>query len=284
MDEAREHLQALGFSEYEAKAYIALAQRGPMTGYQLARASAIPRPNIYPVLDKLQQRGAVSRIEVTGGVRYRALPSDEMLVRLGREVSSRLDKARRAMTALERATPGEQVWNLQGYEALMARGVALIDSARRQLLAGVWAAESAQLSEAVGRAEARGVVVTTLCIQGCTHECGGCRGDIYRYPVAGETKKRWLVLSADDQELMIGHVLRDGSAEGAVTRLEVLVSVGSHYLRNAIAAAEIVRSLGPRLRPILDERARRALEGAGLSTAGESWLERAFASVGQVEE
>ena len=51
-------LVAIGFSEYEAKAYAALLRENPVTGYQLAKISSVPRSMIYEVLGKLTTRGA----------------------------------------------------------------------------------------------------------------------------------------------------------------------------------------------------------------------------------
>ncbi len=278
--DALEYLQALGFGEYEARAYLSRLRQGPMTGYQLAKASAIPRPNIYPILDRLLQRGAVNRIEAKRAVRYAALPAEQMLDGLGREVTGRLEMARTAMRGLEEAGTAEQVWNVQGHEAVMARAGMLIDGARRRLLVGVWSEESRQLAAGIARAESRGVDVTTLCIQGCPQECGNCRGEIYRYPLAQGTDRRWLVLVADDESLLVGQVLPDGDAVAAFTRLEAFVAVGGHYLRNAIATAEIVRSFGTSLPQALDDRARRAVQGAGLvADGGETWFDKLLSSV-----
>ena len=47
-------LQQLGFSEYEARAYLALLQRNPLNGYELAKVSGLPRANVYAVLQKLE--------------------------------------------------------------------------------------------------------------------------------------------------------------------------------------------------------------------------------------
>jgi hypothetical protein len=88
------------------------------------------------------------------------------------------------------------------------------------------------------------------------------------------------VVSADERELLVGQVAGDGTAIAAVTRLEAFVAVGSHYLRNAVAAAEIARSLGPRIAEVLDEEALRALRGAGLAIDGSSWLDRMLAAAG----
>ncbi len=267
--EALRHLQTLGFSEYEAKAYLGLLQNSPMTGYQLAKSSGIPRPNIYPVLDRLQQRGAVLRIEVEkGGVEYSALPASEMLARLARGLESDLAGAREALKEVKPALPAEYVWNIQGYSNVEGRARALVDGAKRTLLAGVWAEESSRLSSAFAAAQARGVATAILCIQGCADECGNCRGHVYRYQLSGAGAARWLIAAADDRELLVGQVLPNGDAVAVVTRHEALVAVGSGYLRNSIAVAEIVRSIGPRLRDLVDEKTLETLQGAWLATGG----------------
>ena len=63
-------LQQLGFSEYEARAYLALLQRNPLNGYELAKVSGLPRANVYAVLQKLEERGAVVRLDMPSGARY----------------------------------------------------------------------------------------------------------------------------------------------------------------------------------------------------------------------
>jgi len=231
-------------------------------------------------LDRLEERGAVSRLTVEGGVRYVALPADEMLSRLAREASVRLEKAREAMGGLEVSPETPQVWNLEGYEVMLGRARELIENARGRLLLGIWADESRRLADAIAAAESRGVALTILCIQGCPDECGGCRGDIFRYPLANDAGTRWLVISADERELLVGQITADGTAVAGVTQLEAFVAVGSHYLRNAVAAAEIVRSLGPRITDVLDERALRALSSAGLAAGSLSWLDRMLSAAG----
>ena len=54
MEPIVELLQKLGFGEYEARAYVALLQNRPLNGYELAKASGLPRANVYSVLQKLE--------------------------------------------------------------------------------------------------------------------------------------------------------------------------------------------------------------------------------------
>ena len=270
---AVEHLQAVGFSEYEARAYVALVERGPLTGYQLAKESGIPRPNIYPVIDRLEQRGAAVRIETGAGVKYDAGQPGEMLGRISQTMEGHLSAAQHALDDLGRERTSPYVWNVEGYENIITRAEQILAGARERILLGVWSSESARLTDAVVAAQGRGVQVVTLCVEGCAVECGGCRGEVYRYAVSGDAAERWLMLVADDREALIGQASRD-DASAAQTTLPVFVVMASQYLRNTIAAAEIARSLGPKLPKLLDASAAHAVQGAGLGSGGQSWMRR----------
>lgn len=51
------HLQALGLTEYEARAYTALLALGRAVPARVARQAGIPRPKIYETLERLEGRG-----------------------------------------------------------------------------------------------------------------------------------------------------------------------------------------------------------------------------------
>ena len=52
-------LQRLGFTEYEAKVYLALLRHSPLTGYAVAQRSGVPRSKVYEVLNGMVGRGEV---------------------------------------------------------------------------------------------------------------------------------------------------------------------------------------------------------------------------------
>jgi Cd2+/Zn2+-exporting ATPase len=271
-------LEALGFSEYEARAYVVLLRDGPQTGYELAKRSAIPRPNIYPVLARLVQRGAVNKIDSKGAARYSALSSARMIEGVEKTFSAQAARARQAMLQIEESETDEQIWNIEGRDRVLDRARDMVDSSKEQLLLGVWSNESAALAENVARAERRGVDVTTLCVQACPQECGGCTGRLYRYDLEAASEPRTLVIVRDRTELLAGQCSADGSARGAITRMPAFVSIATQFLENTIAVAEIARSLGPRLPALLDEEARGALQRAGIRLDATSWLDRLISS------
>jgi HTH-type transcriptional regulator, sugar sensing transcriptional regulator len=52
-----EKIKRLGFSEYEAKCYLALLERKSLTVSEVARLAGIPKPNAYESLEKLLAKG-----------------------------------------------------------------------------------------------------------------------------------------------------------------------------------------------------------------------------------
>ena len=59
LDELVQRLQALGFSQYEARAYCALLQKSPANGHEVAKLAGIPTSKVYETLERLKQKGAV---------------------------------------------------------------------------------------------------------------------------------------------------------------------------------------------------------------------------------
>lgn len=49
-------LTRIGFTEYEAKVYLALLRENPATGYQLSKSSGVPRSMVYEALGRLHVR------------------------------------------------------------------------------------------------------------------------------------------------------------------------------------------------------------------------------------
>jgi HTH-type transcriptional regulator, sugar sensing transcriptional regulator len=272
--------QEIGFSAHEARAYVALLQYGRQTGYELARRAQIPRPNIYPILERLQTRGVVSTTHDGGRILYTALAASEMIHHLSGRFKAQVETVRDELERLRLPRSQEVAWNLQGRDAVLAKANDLLAGGASRYLIGLWSAEAKALAAPIAEAQSRGAELSVLCIQGCEHECGGCAGKIYRYPLATRAKSRWLVVAADQREILMAQFAPDDSAVGVHSTLDVLVSVACHYLRNAIAVSEIFRSGGEPLLKLLDAQALEAIRGTGLAVEGRSWLEEMLAAVG----
>jgi len=278
-------LQQLGFSEYEARAYIALLRRSPLNGYELAKLSGLPRANIYGVLQKLEDRGAVIRLDIPGGVQYAPLPAGELIQRLRNHFQESLDTAQQALNEISSPAEYEYVGNTRGYPALLEHARALLSAAQGRLLLAIWPQEALNLAEPLAQAEERGVEITTLCLAACAQECGGCRGQIYRYQVAPEQPRhRWLVVAPDRVEVLTGEIGPGEEALAIRTRHRLLVELATWYIRHSLAVAAIVTDLGSRLTELLAPETRSILGSIDLNGAKEGWLDHMIRLAGRQED
>lgn len=275
-------LQQLGFSEYEARAYTALLQHSPLNGYELAKLSGLPRANIYGVLQKLEERGAVIRLDIPGGVQYAPLPAEELIQRLRTQFQETLDTAQQALNEISSPAEYEYVGNTRGYPALLEHARALLNAAQERVLLAIWPQEALNLAEPLAQADARGVEITTLCLAACPQECGGCRGQIYRYQVAPEQRRqRWLVVVPDRAEVLTGEIGPGEEALAIRTRHRLLVELATWYIRHSIAVAAIVSDLGSRLGELLRVETQAILGSLDPNEQKEGWLEQMIRLVGR---
>ena len=251
-------LQQLGFTEYEARAYVALLAGGELNGYALAKATGIPRANIYAVADKLVQRGAAQRIEQPGGVAYAAIAPNPLLHDI--EVGQRkaMAEARSALSRLSQRANPPVALNLRDGEVL-ERARKLIDAAVANVHIALQPAEAAQLAVSLHGAHERGVVITTLCLEGCETECGGCAGSIHRFHLAASASTRWLLVVGDDRVALLGH-LADTSVTGLLTEQLLAVELVSAYIQQSIALALLAHDLAGRLDGLLSAQTRSLLD------------------------
>lgn len=269
--DASRRLQTLGFTDYEARAYVALLEAGEASGYALAKASGMPRANIYAVLEKLAERGAVLRRQGQGGTTWTAVPPDTLLGSLGQQHKRSLDAAAQALAGLTRNHLSTAVFNVRGDE-LPERARQLVDAARGELLVAIQPEEASVLAGALREARERGVAITTLCLEACGKPCGGCQGELHRRPLAPVDGTRWLVLVADHRHALIGQ-WQHAVAEGVATAHPLVVELAAAYIRQSLTLAMLGDELAGRFEGLLSGQARQWLEallsGRGKVSAAE---------------
>lgn len=263
-----ENLQQLGFSDYEARAYVTLLQHHPANGYMLAKESGIPRANVYSVLQKLEERGAVFAIDTQDGTAYSPTPPDELIRRLSSRFENVLGAARQSLADVAKPVEQTYVQNVQGYTQLLNHARDLVQQAQHHLLIAVWNSEAQLLADDIAQAQMRGVAITTLCLQACPQECGGCQGHILRYHVSPPESARWLIVIRDETDMVMGTT---GAQSAAIrTRQTSLIEMATWYIRHSLTLAAVLSDLGDRLEETLQPQTRDLLQVIG---QGSSWLD-----------
>lgn len=279
MKDTAQILQRLGFGDYEAKAYMALLQRSPMTGYEIAKLSRIPRANVYDILPRLEEHGAVVRVDSPSGTKYAAVPPSELMPRLADRFNDDLVAAEEALAGVGTTPVEEYAWNIESPRSVMDHARTLIDSADKELLVAVWPQEAIALESNMSQAQDRDVGITTLCMAACPQECGRCRGRIHRFHISPEDISRWLVVAADAKEMLAGEIKVDDTAYAVRTTQQMLVELAGWYVRNSVALATLVTDLGDRMPGLLSPEAASVLSSLGSVGLGGGWLEQMRAAL-----
>lgn len=252
-------LQDLGFGEYEARAYASLVSTSTANGYEIAKASGMPRANVYAVLEKLVKRGAARRLKQRSGARYMAVPPAELMQRLQEQHERVLAAADEALQALARGSESTPVFNLEDALELRQQAFSLIDGACHSLLVAIRPPEAAEYASQLHEARARGVTITTLCMGLCAEPCGGCTGTLHRYCFNSDLSGRWLLLVADDTR-MIAAEIGAHDVVAIATEQSLVVSLTAAYIRQSIALAVLAGEFGEKFHGLLSEHARKVLD------------------------
>jgi HTH-type transcriptional regulator, sugar sensing transcriptional regulator len=150
-----ESLRQVGLTQYEAEAYHALLQEGPLTGYQLGKRSRVPLPRSYDVLERLSERG-LALVQPGDPPRYLAEDPARFLEQLRSSMTSRLEKLAATVMAVPASDVREEFWVIRGRERIRDRAAAMIGEAEHSLGLHVPASMRGDMGGLVSEARGRG--------------------------------------------------------------------------------------------------------------------------------
>jgi sugar-specific transcriptional regulator TrmB len=164
-------LRHLGFTENEAKVYIALVQSNPANGNAIAVASGVPGPKVYEIVRRLQEKGvvfAVSSPDHGTSIRYSPLPFRKLLADYSKSFSAHVGVLESAFEELESAsdTDWSALYAIRGYDAALAAIVSAMEGAHNSILLSCWSTELQACAAGLYAADARGVCITSLLYDG----------------------------------------------------------------------------------------------------------------------
>ena len=180
------HLQALGLTEYEARAYTALLALGRAVPARVARQAGIPRPKIYETLERLEGRGLAAKVGQSP-LEYAPLSAREYLARSRRAFDDRLGALDRDLSRLAPDPAPEAVYHLYGQAALRSMCEDLTLNARRTL----FMAGEPELAAELEKLTPRGVKVAMTPLVGL--------------PAVAMVGERAFLLARDGEAAVIAH-------------------------------------------------------------------------------
>ena len=159
-----ERLTKLGFSLYEAKAYVGLLVNGEQTGYGLSNLTGVPQPKVYETLRRLVEQGAVIQTSEKPAM-YAPIPAERLLDALDADFKQRLQDAKKDLEQLWPQFAEEQrelVWKFNSFEGVVAKAVSALSHATTTVYLSGNTAVLEPLKDAVTEASQRGVTFVVL--------------------------------------------------------------------------------------------------------------------------
>jgi sugar-specific transcriptional regulator TrmB len=234
-------LQNLGFTEYEAKAYIALLNRSPMSGYAIALNSGVPRSKIYEVLEGLVGRGEVLASHGSP-VLYTPLPPKELISLKRRKVEINFDAAEDALEDFEFNTENREIiWNITGREEILNRIREIILKANQRILLEIWGEDAECLREELYDASIRGVEIYIVSYGNMNYDFAQIYHHDHYEEITNEYGGRWVILSVDDREIVAGIISLGTDSRAAWTLHPGLVMPISEVIKHDIYILEIMK-------------------------------------------
>lgn len=220
-------LNQVGFTEYEAKVYLALLRKHPASGYQLSKASGVPRSMVYETLSRLSSRGAVLASEGEKSTLYRPLPPEVLLRSLDAEHREHMQVLSSGLAAAYSARSEERLWTISGSAAVLAYAGELIAAAEHEVLIVLPDEALSVLTPVLQDAHTRGVRIRTL----LTGESALDFGEVaYHPPLESELQEltHTLVLVVDDAQSMISDMGVEFTA--TVTNNRYMVAIARQFI------------------------------------------------------
>lgn len=228
LDKISQKMCELGFTSYEAKAYVSLLQQYPATRYELSKNSGVPRSAIYDVINRLESYGAVSVIS-TQPEKYVPLPPEQFLRMLEQRFSQKIEVFRKSLSEIKIKMEPEQLWNLSGYQNLVSKAREMIQNAQESVYLSAWRSEVLELEKYLKEAEDRKIKVVIFSFTQIPDI-----GFNYSYQmIEKELEKVWdhkVVLVRDHEELLMGEVNKVVEKRVAWTLNKAIVQIAENYI------------------------------------------------------
>lgn len=249
LDDTVNLLQQLGFTSYEAKAYIGVLASQPVGAYELAKKSNIPSSKIYETVNKLLKRGVIQFSESIDPVdgadnpSYVALPPEDLSEQLNQQTSQRTAALLTALAKLNKAQSTDFIWPLHSIESLKEKSIGLIESAKESILVSLWPQELQWLDALLEHKVSQGIPTAIVHFGKPTVSIGAT----YHHPVEktlhAEKGGRGLTLVIDSREVVMANFNETTEIDACWSRNKAFVMVAEDYVKHDVYITKVTKHL-----------------------------------------
>lgn len=230
-------LTELGFSEHEARIFVALTTcANATTAYELAKMTQMPVANTYNVIRSLERRGACRKVQESP-VKYVAAEAREFLADIADQTTRRCNSLIEKLEEISPPQEARYVDVLKGREEVSSRIVQMIDSAVQLIVLKFRVPFDKAIEQALGKAIRRGVSCYVIYYDG---PLSLPDGDVHLWPHEGNgihMGKDFCMLTADSRQSI---AFDAQTFDAAYSENDIFVYLTDVLLRHEIYMAEIM--------------------------------------------
>lgn len=247
-EEILRDLQNVGFSDYEAKTYLALLLTPNATAYEVSKAASIPKANCYTVLENLRKKGAVQAVS-ENPVKYVAIDPKKYFAQMVVSTQLRCEKLQESLAQVGSLPQEDLVWSLNDRESVQIQIGKMIASATDHLW--IKAADSTLEPHrtALQKAAKRGVAVLIILFGTDVKRFDfGKNSKVYLHEGNGipvGIAPTLITITRDFEEALVAEV--GPSSYGSYTKNRPIVNMADSLIRHEIYFAEIFREFGDQI-------------------------------------
>lgn len=235
------NLQAIGFTEYEAKTYLALLRDYPATGYQISKNSGVPRSMVYEVLGRLHARGAVLETIEDRTTLYRPLDPEILLSEHQQSLQSLINNLKPGLVHLFSDKTDHKVWSISDHNAIFAYSRKLLHQARSEVFLVLNDLHHEILEDSLRELADTGVELNIL----ATGQTPFLYGNLaYHPPLESEIQglKDTLLILADNDEVLIANTSDEANA--TITANPNLILIARQFIWMEFFTQRVYSQLG----------------------------------------
>lgn len=241
-----ENLARFGFTAWESKAYIALINKSPVTGYELAKNSGIPPSKIYEVISKLLDKSVITPVQ-TEPVKYIPQDIDILLKKIQDETTASINLLKKHLPRT-RGLASHYIWDINSRQDLINKARELILSCREEILLFCWDEELEDLLPELQQQRDKKIVI----IQYGTLPLDF--GIIYHHLLEKEKIMekggREFTMVMDSAYLLQAIIAENKSNIGVLTANESLVGVAKDFIKHEIYSWKMINKLESQVKTI----------------------------------
>lgn len=237
-------LKELGFTEYEAKVYLALLQSHPSNGNEIATLSGVPGPKVYETLRKMLESEIIFIVTIgnkKNQIHYSPLPYEELLNTKKESFIGNISYLSKALSEVSSmsVTDSTTLFVIHGYSSSMESVRSAITECKTEIILSCWCRELDVLEGPLIDAYNRGVKIVTLIFEEMDRDLPWrnfkhYKGKIVDYRHAGE-----LSIVLDQSKAIILQSLNK-SPHAVVSSHQATITTIRNYIRHDIYVNRIL--------------------------------------------